>query len=107
MIRKKEFKESEVVEFKKSLSQLDDALKSVCGFLNHKGGKVYFGVDGEGGVVGLDGSDKVLRQISQQISSRISPQVVPEVREIRKGGKRVIEVVVREGSNKPYFLDGR
>ena len=33
-----ELKESHTVELKKSLSQLDDALKSVCAFLNHKGG---------------------------------------------------------------------
>ena len=37
--------ESEEVEFKKSTAQLDRALKSVCGFLNHKGGKVYFGIN--------------------------------------------------------------
>ena len=34
--------ESEEVEFKKSTAQLDRALKSVCSFLNHKGGRVYF-----------------------------------------------------------------
>ena len=45
------FKESETIELKKSLTQLDDALKTICGFLNHKGGKVYFGVDNSGAVI--------------------------------------------------------
>lgn len=36
--------ESEIVEFKISTAQLDKSLKSVCGFLNHKGGVVYFGI---------------------------------------------------------------
>ncbi|PIU72197.1 hypothetical protein COS79_04190 [Candidatus Woesearchaeota archaeon CG06_land_8_20_14_3_00_33_13] len=53
-----ELKESQTVELKESLSQLDDALKSVCAFLNHKGGTVYFGVDDKGMIIGLEVSDK-------------------------------------------------
>ena len=41
-----EWGESETCEFKKSTSQLERALKSICAFLNHKGGVVYFGVNG-------------------------------------------------------------
>jgi len=58
-------KESHVTELKKSLSQLDDSLKSVCAFLNHKGGTVYFGVANDGEIRGLDVSDRTLRKISQ------------------------------------------
>jgi len=47
-----ELKESQTIELKKSLSQLDDALKSVCAFLNHKGGTVYFGVEDKGKDIG-------------------------------------------------------
>ena len=36
--------ESEEVELKKSPAQLERALKSVCSFLNHTGGRVYFGI---------------------------------------------------------------
>ena len=38
-----EKEESETTEFKKSTAQLEKALKSICGFLNHRGGVVYFG----------------------------------------------------------------
>lgn len=34
--------ESETVEFKKSLSQTEPALKAVCGFLNYHGGIISF-----------------------------------------------------------------
>jgi len=47
-----ELKESQTVELKKSLSQLDDALKTVCAFLNHKGGTVYFSVGDKGSISG-------------------------------------------------------
>ncbi|MGB7533353.1 MAG: RNA-binding domain-containing protein [Halobacteriota archaeon] len=38
------FIESETQELKKSTAQLERALKAVCGFLNHKGGIIYFGI---------------------------------------------------------------
>ena len=99
-------KESQKVELKKSLSQLNEALKAICAFLNHKGGIVYFGVDDKGRIIGLDVTDKTLRKISQQIHSRIKPEVVPEIKEVKYGGKSIIEVKVPEGANKPYFLNG-
>lgn len=99
-------KESQTVELKRSLAQLGDALKSICGFLNHKGGMVYFGVNDDGRVIGLDVSDKTLRKISQLASQKIKPEVALEIKEIRKEDKSVIEVRIREGGNKPYFLEG-
>ncbi|MCD6381955.1 MAG: putative DNA binding domain-containing protein, partial [Candidatus Aenigmarchaeota archaeon] len=99
-------KESQKVELKKSLSQLGDALKAICAFLNHKGGKIYFGVDNKGKIIGLQVTDKTLKKISQQIHSRIKPETTPEIKEINIEGKTIIEVKIPEGTNKPYFLNG-
>jgi len=98
--------ESEKLEFKKSTTQLDKSLKSICGFLNHEGGRVYFGIDKKGKVVGQEVSDKTLKSISQKIRQRIKPEITPEVRVLETEGKKVIEVKVKEGNNKPYYLDG-
>lgn len=99
-------KETDTVELKKSVSQLDDALKSICAFLNHKGGIVYFGVGDDGEVIGLQVSEKTLRKISQQVHSKIKPEFTPEIKEVEEKGKSIIQVKVPEGSNKPYFLNG-
>ena len=100
-------KESSTVELKKSVAQLDDALKTICAFLNHKGGTIYFGVDNKGQILGTQVSEKTLRKISQQICSRIKPETIPEIREITENEKSLIEVKIPEGTNKPYFLDGK
>jgi len=97
--------ESESLEFKKSTAQLEKALKSICAFLNHKGGVIYFGID-NGKVVGQEISDKTLKTISQKIRQRIKPEISPEVRVLETEGKKVIEVKAKEGNNKPYYLDG-
>lgn len=97
--------ESETLEFKKSTGQLEKALKTVCGFLNHKGGRVYFGVDNRK-VVGQDVSDQTLKSVSQKIRQRIKPEISPEIRVLGVEGKKIVEVKVKEGDNKPYYLDG-
>ncbi|MFA6088932.1 MAG: RNA-binding domain-containing protein [Candidatus Woesearchaeota archaeon] len=99
-------KESETIEFKKSLSQLDESLKTICSFLNHKGGTLYFGIDDSGKTIGLTISSNTLKQISQKIADKIKPNILCDVCEIEMDGKNIIEVVVKEGINKPYFLDG-
>jgi len=98
--------ESDTMEFKKSLSLLEPALKSVCGFLNHHGGIISFGRTNSGAVVGVDPADHSLRKISQQITSRIKPETSPDIRVMEEGGKSLIVIAVPEGMNKPYFLDG-
>ncbi|NOR78182.1 MAG: hypothetical protein GQ523_07150 [Methanophagales archaeon] len=97
--------ESEEVEFKKSTAQLDRALKSVCSFLNHKGGKVYFGIS-KGKIVGQEVSEQTLKSISQKIRQRMKPEISPEIKILEIEGKTIIEVKIKEGDNKPYYLDG-
>ena len=81
-------------------------IKSICGFLNHKGGIVYFSINNDGKVVGQEISDRTLKAISQKIRQRIKPEVTPEIRVLEIEGKKVIEVKVKDGNNKPYYLNG-
>jgi ATP-dependent DNA helicase RecG len=98
--------ESDTLEFKKSLSLIEPALRSICGFLNHHGGVISFGRTNTGAIVGVDPADHSLRRLSQQITSRIKPEITPDIRVIEDQGKHLIVVTVPEGIGKPYFLDG-
>lgn len=98
--------ESETLEFKKSLSLIEPALKSLCGFLNNHGGEISFGRTNDGSIIGIDSTDHSLRKLSQQITSRIKPEINPSIRVIKENDKNLIVVTVPGGMNKPYFLDG-
>lgn len=98
--------ESEEIELKKSTSQLERALKAICAFLNHKGGKVYFGIAPDRKIVGQEVSDQTLKTISQKIRQKIKPEINPEIKVLEIEGRKIIEVKVDEGRNKPYYLDG-
>ncbi len=97
--------ESEQVEFKVSTGQRTDAVKTVCGMLNHAGGWVLFGVD-RGIITGQHVSDDTLESLVRELS-RIEPpaSVTPEVIELAPG-KGVILVRVPGGSG-PFQYDGR
>ena len=97
--------ESEKVEFKKSTAQLEKGLKAVCGFLNHRGGGLYFGIH-EGKVIGQDVSDSTLRSISQKIRQKIKPEVSPEITVLGACKKNIIKVGIEGGINRLYYLDG-
>jgi ATP-dependent DNA helicase RecG len=99
--------ETETVEFKKSFAELKEGLVSIAAILNkHGAGELWFGVRNDGKAVGLDASEKSLRNLSQSIASHIEPRIYPQVFcEIRDGARCV--KVVFSGKDAPYFAFGR
>ncbi|MGB7533543.1 MAG: RNA-binding domain-containing protein [Halobacteriota archaeon] len=46
------------------------------------------------------------KKISQKIRQRIKPETSPGIKVLEIEKKRIIEVKIKEGDNKPYYLDG-
>jgi ATP-dependent DNA helicase RecG len=44
--------ESEVVEFKRSTGERREAARTICAMLNHRGGRVVFGIEPDGRIIG-------------------------------------------------------
>ena len=96
-------RETETLEFKKSTGELKEGIISIGAILNkHQKGELYFGVRPDGTPIGLEISEKTLRDISQAISNHIEPQIFPEIQTVRIDGKECI-LVRFEGYNTPYF----
>ena len=92
------------VEKKKTKSWL----KSVSAFANTKGGSLFFGVDNDGNIVGLENSQSDADFISQEIKAHFDPLPDFELIPHKVENKIVIEVNVSEGRQTPYYylLDG-
>ena len=85
--------ETEVLEFKKSTSELKESMYSICAMLNkHQRGELYFGVKSDGTPVGQKVSEDTLRQVSHRIAESIKPRIYPEVKRIILDGKECIYV---------------
>lgn len=101
-------KESEYVEFKKSTSEIDEAIISIGSMLNKHGrGTVFFGVRNNGDVVGQNIGKNTLNQLSQKISGNILPFFEYEINERHTPeGTSFIEVSFN-GNRTPYSANGR
>ena len=100
------YQESETIELKASLAELDAALVDICALLNHRGGKLYFGVRPDGRVIGLTVADSTFLKISQKVRQKLKPEIIPEIKERADGGKSIVEVFISEGTHKPILLTG-
>ena len=99
--------ESETLEFKGSTSQIAAGCQSLCGMLNVRGGRVLFGVNDKGALVGQTVSDATLRELSQAVR-RIDPHAEVSISTVDVGpGKSVILVACQASPQAPHAYDGR
>ena len=76
-------KENEKVEFKRSTAELKDGIISMAAMLNkHGGGELYFGIRNDGTPMGMDISEKTLRDISQAVANHLEPKIYPKITEV-------------------------
>lgn len=101
-------KETEYIEFKRSLSETKEGLCSISAMLNkHHKGTLYFGVKDNGDVVGQNIGKDTLNKLSRDISEFIRPAVYYEVEQKNtQEGMSFIEVVFH-GEHTPYSAYGR
>ena len=97
-------REDETTEFKREYS--DSIIKTVVAFLNTRGGTIYIGVNDEGQAIGVNEPDDLSRKITQELMDNIRPDVIHFLRvgPIEMNGKDVVQIVVFEGTDKPYYL---
>ncbi len=98
--------ESLHTEFKRDVADLGAIAKTVCAFLNSKGGSVFCGVDDAGVIVGLPDADQQLRRVHDHLLKFITPPPLLSVNVDGEDGKRALTVEVPEGKDRPYVLQG-
>ena len=92
----------EMLEEKKPKSWL----KSVSAFANTLGGSLFFGVDNDGTVKGLEDIQHVTETISLKIRDYMDPLPDVEMIPLDLEGKHVLQLKVKEGAYTPYYYVG-
>lgn len=85
-------------------AKIKDWLKSISAFANTAGGTLYFGVDNNGGIVGLDDAQIDSDFISEKIKAHLDP--IPSFRLVPHeiNDKKILEVIVDAGNLTPYYI---
>lgn len=94
--------ESETLDFKKTISSASKIAKTLSAFSNHKGGRLLVGVNDNGHISGVRSEDeKYMLDLAAQFYCK--PEVKLELIEWEFGDKTVIEAIIPEGTEKPYY----
>ncbi len=99
--------ESESLEYKRTTGERRAATQTLCGMLNHHGGRVLFGVEPDGRIIGQMVSDHTVEEVAQELK-QIDPPVFPTIDRVDVAADRhVLVVTVAQGSNRPYTYKGK
>jgi ATP-dependent DNA helicase RecG len=99
--------ESESVEFKPSLSQIDNIVETVSAFSNTKDGRIEIGRKDDGTVAGIEIGKGTVEKLANQIKQNTDPSVYPSVSVEEIEGKKIIVIRVNESPVKPVLAFGR
>ena len=78
-------------------------LKSVSAFANSIGGMLFFGVDDDKRIVGLDAAQDDAEYISRLIKDRITPLPHIELSAFKENGRDLLCLNVLPGRSTPYY----
>ena len=96
-------KESKELELKSTIT--NTFLKTVSAFSNYNTGKIIFGIDDNGKIIGLENIEELCLDLENKINDNISPK--PDFKFIKDTKKNIITLIVEEGLNKPYLYKGK
>ena len=96
-------KETKTLEFKESITKT--ILKTVSAFSNYEGGKIIFGINDNGSVIGLNNPENLRIDIENRINDSINPQPLYSISVNKENNTIILEVY--EGNNKPYYYNSK
>jgi ATP-dependent DNA helicase RecG len=99
--------ESETLELKRTTGERREATRTICAMLNHRGGRVIFGVEPDGRIIGQMVSDRTVEEVAQELGE-IEPPVFPGIERVDFAeGRQLLVVTAQPGSGQPYSYRGQ
>jgi len=94
--------ENEVLDFKKTISSASKIAKTMSAFANHKGGTLLVGVNDNKTISGVR-SEEEKYMLEMAADFYVKPKINLTITEWEFGGKVVLEAIIAEGLDKPYY----
>lgn len=92
-------------QFKANFTNVDAVAAEITAFSNTAGGRLFIGVQNDGSVLGLSGTDvdRLNQLVSNSASQNVRPAVNPLTENVSHPNGTVMVVTIAEGVNKPYM----
>ena len=99
--------ESETLELKRSVAELEKAVETIAAFANTRGGVLLIGVHPDGRIEGVDVGQTTRERIANRITGNTDPMIYPAVEFVTVEGRAVAVITVPESADKPHLAFGR
>lgn len=94
--------EGEMLDFKKEITSEVKIAKSIVAFANHHGGTLLVGVNDDGSISGIKAEEERF-MLERASGFYCFPPIELSIHEWNLKGKIILEVLVPEGHDKPYY----
>lgn len=94
--------EGETLDFKKTISSASKIAKTISAFANHKGGTLLVGVTDQKKICGVR-SEEEKYMLDLAAHFYVKPEIDLEIKAWEINGTTVLEAIVPEGKDKPYY----
>lgn len=95
--------EGQTVEFKKTFSAEDKAIRTLCAFANADGGTVFFGVRDDGQAVGVSLGANTRENFANKLKAHSSPLLRPQVDILTVGSQTIVAATVAKAAKGEVF----
>lgn len=94
--------ENEILDFKQAITNVSKIAKTMVSFANRKGGRLLVGVRDNKSIAGVRSEDEKY-MLDLAASFYCKPEIKLEIVEWELEGKIVLEAIIPEGTDKPYY----
>ena len=99
--------ESTTVEWKPSLSQINEIINAISAFANTEGGKIFVGVSKSGKLLGVEVGKDTIEHLTNKIAQNTDPRIHSRITVEKINSKSVIIIEAKESSDHLVLAFGR
>ena len=99
--------ESIVIEWKQSLSDVNEIIETVSAFSNTEGGDIFIGVSKTGKIIGIQIGKGTIENLTNKISQHTDPKVHPKITAKKIEDKEIVVINVKKSPDKLTLAFGR
>ena len=91
-------------EFKQRFSTYPKIAKEIIAFANTKGGLLFFGIDDDGSIYGVDSEKEITELVKETIDEYCEPLIEYKINFINLFGKEIVLFEIPESNTKPHRI---
>ncbi len=96
--------ENLTTEFKQRFSTHNKIAKEIIAFANTKGGLLFFGVDDDGSIYGVESEKEISELIKETAEKYCEPSIDYKLKFVELFGREIVVAEIRESENKPHRI---